>query len=188
MIYFQLLWTFVQVGLFSIGGGYAAIPVIQSHVVEGYQWLTLSDFTDLVTIAEMTPGPITINAATFVGMRIGGVAGALVATLGAILPALIIVSALAVLYNKFGNLKSVQIVLHWLKPAIVALIASAALSIFINAVWGEQGFSTDATRIDLGALIIFVTAFVVLRKCKKCSPVIVMLGAGAFNLVIQYLL
>ena len=76
----QLFWSFLQIGMFSIGGGYAAMPVIQSQVVERYGWLTMGEFTDLITIAEMTPGPITINSATFVGTRIGGVAGAAIAT------------------------------------------------------------------------------------------------------------
>ena len=82
MIYLELFLSFLQVGLFSVGGGYAAMPIIQSSVVEKYGWLTMSEFTDLITIAEMTPGPIAINSATFVGVRIAGVAGAVVATLG----------------------------------------------------------------------------------------------------------
>ena len=82
MIYLQLLWSFLQVGLFSIGGGYAAMPLIQNQVVTSHAWLTMREFTDLITIAEMTPGPIAVNSATFVGIRIAGVPGALVATLG----------------------------------------------------------------------------------------------------------
>ena len=84
MIYLQLFFSFLQVGLFSVGGGYAAMPLIQSQVVEQHPWLTLHEFTDLITIAEMTPGPIAINSATFVGIRIAGIPGAIVATLGCI--------------------------------------------------------------------------------------------------------
>ena len=86
MLYLQLFWSFFQIGLFSIGGGYAAMPLIQNQVVDLHHWLTLSEFTDLITISQMTPGPIAINSATFVGIRIGGVGGALVSTLGCILP------------------------------------------------------------------------------------------------------
>ena len=86
MIYWQLLWSFFQIGLFSIGGGYAAMPLIQHQVVEVHPWLTLTEFTDIVTLSQMTPGPIAINSATFVGMRIAGVSGALVATAGCVLP------------------------------------------------------------------------------------------------------
>lgn len=91
----DLFLCFVQVGLFSIGGGYAAMPMIQAKAVEYYHWLTMSEFTDLMTIAEMTPGPITVNSATFVGIRMAGIPGALVATMGCILPSLIIVSLLS---------------------------------------------------------------------------------------------
>ena len=101
MIYLELLWVFIQVGLFSIGGGYAAIPIIQSHVVEAKGWLTMTDFTDLITIAEMTPGPIAINSATFVGIQVAGIPGCIIATIGCIIPSAIIVSLLAFLYFRF---------------------------------------------------------------------------------------
>ena len=95
MIYLQLFLSFLQVGAFSIGGGYAAMPLIQSQVVTSHGWLTMSEFTDLITIAEMTPGPIAVNSATFVGIRIAGVGGAVIATLACILPSCLIVSLLA---------------------------------------------------------------------------------------------
>ena len=82
MIYVELFLSFLKVGLFSVGGGYAAIPLIQSQVVEGKNWITMSEFTNLVTIAEMTPGPISVNSATFVGIRIAGIPGAFAATAG----------------------------------------------------------------------------------------------------------
>ena len=96
MIYLQLFWSFLQIGLFSVGGGYAAMPLIQAQTVQLHGWLTMNEFTDLVTIAEMTPGPIAVNSATFVGIRIAGLPGALVATLGCIFPSLFIVSLLLV--------------------------------------------------------------------------------------------
>ena len=101
MIYLQLFLSFLQVGMFSIGGGYAALPLIQSQVVNQYQWLTMGEFTDLITIAEMTPGPIAVNSATFVGIRIAGIPGALIATFGCILPSCFIVSFLAFLYYRY---------------------------------------------------------------------------------------
>ena len=111
MIYLQLLWSFVQIGLFSIGGGYAAMPLIQNQVVDIHGWLTMNQFADIMTIAEMTPGPIAINAATFVGIRIAGIPGALVSTLGCILPACFIVTLLAFVYYRFKGLSLVQGVL-----------------------------------------------------------------------------
>lgn len=86
MIYLQLFLSFLQVGMFSVGGGYAAMPLIQSQVVEQHGWLTMQEFTDLITIAEMTPGPIAVNSATFVGLRIAQAPGAIIATLGCITP------------------------------------------------------------------------------------------------------
>ena len=95
MIYLQLYLSFLQVGLFSVGGGYAAMPLIRSQVVELHPWMTLQEFTNLITIAEMTPGPIAVNCATFVGLRIAQLPGAVIATLGCITPALVLVSLLA---------------------------------------------------------------------------------------------
>ena len=129
MIFVQLFLSFLQVGLFSVGGGYAAIPLIQNQVVELHPWLSLQEFTDLVTIAEMTPGPIAVNSATFVGIRIAGIPGAIIATLGCITPAIILVSLLAYIYGKYQNLSVLQNVLSCLRPAVVALIAVPVLSL-----------------------------------------------------------
>ena len=91
MIYWELFLSFLQVGLFSFGGGYAAMPLIRGQVVTVHHWLSMSEFTDLITISQMTPGPIAVNSATFVGTKIAGTLGALVATFGCILPSCIIV-------------------------------------------------------------------------------------------------
>ena len=129
MTYVQLFFSFLLVGLFSVGGGYAAIPLIQAQVVEAHGWLSMAEFTNLVTIAEMTPGPIAVNSATFVGIRIAGVPGAVVATLGCIFPALILVSVLAYLYRRYQSAPALDSVLSCLRPAVVALIAAAGLAI-----------------------------------------------------------
>ena len=100
MIYVQLFLSFLQIGMFSFGGGYAAMPLIQGQVVTGHGWLTMSEFTDLITISQMTPGPIAVNSATFVGLKIAGIPGAIVATAGCILPSCIIVTILAKLKAK----------------------------------------------------------------------------------------
>ena len=100
----QLFWSFFQVGLFSFGGGYAAMPLIQAQVVDLHGWLNMTEFADIITISQMTPGPIAINSATFVGMRIAGVAGALVATVGCVLPSCIVSLLLAKLYLKYRSL------------------------------------------------------------------------------------
>lgn len=97
MIYLELFWSFFQIGLFSIGGGYAAMPLIQDQVVDIHPWLTMTGFADIMAIAEMTPGPIALNAATFVGIQVAGLPGALIATIGCIFPSCVIVMTLAYL-------------------------------------------------------------------------------------------
>ena len=133
MIYVQLFWSFIQIGLFSFGGGYAAMPLIQGQVVTTHGWLSMAEFTDLITISQMTPGPIAVNSATFVGLKIAGVPGAVVATLGCILPSCIIVTILAKLYLKYRKLDMLQGILHSLRPAVVAMIASSGVLILITA-------------------------------------------------------
>ena len=184
MIYWQLFWSFLQVGLFSIGGGYAAMPLIQSQVVEQHLWLTMDEFTNLITIAEMTPGPIAINSATFVGIRIAGVGGAVVATLGCIAPSLILVSLLAYIYYRYKTLTLLQSVLGSLRPAVVALIASAGLSILLQMLFGGAAISLSAINwIGAG---LFAAAFFTLRKFKW-NPILVMGLCGVLGLMLGLL-
>ena len=142
MIYLELFWSFLQIGLFSFGGGYAAMPLIQYQVVELNGWLTMSEFADVITISQMTPGPIGINAATFVGIRIAGIQGAIVATAGCVLPSCLIVLSLAYIYYKYRGLATVQGILNGLRPAVLAMIGSAGLSLLILALWNGKSLQT----------------------------------------------
>lgn len=180
MLILELFWSFFQVGLFSIGGGLAALPLIQNQVVDLHHWLTLSEFTDLITIAEMTPGPIAINSATFVGTKIAGIPGALIATAGCVLPSCVIVSVLAWIYFKYKDLTVMQGIFSGLRPAVVALIASAGLSVLILAIWGEAGFSVKVSSVNPIAVLLFATAIFVLRKWKL-NPILVILGSGVIG-------
>ena len=182
MIYLQLFLSFLQIGAFSFGGGYAAMPLIQNQVVDLHHWLSLSEFTDLVTISQMTPGPIAVNSATFVGIKIAGIPGAIVATLGCTLPACIIVTIIAWLYLKYRNMKSLQVVLSTLRPAVVSLIATAGLTIIISAIFGELGISINTIKIQM--VVIFGICMFLLMKWKM-NPIFVMVLAGILN-VIQY--
>lgn len=175
MIYFQLFISFFQVGLFSIGGGYAALPLIRDQIVGIHAWMTMSEFTDLITIAEMTPGPIAVNSATFVGIRIAGIAGALAATLGCIFPSLAIVPFLAFLYYHYKGASMTQSVLSGLRPAVVALIASAGVSIARTVLFAEKEITLP--NMDLTGAAIFLAAFLVLRT-RKCNPILVMILCG----------
>lgn len=188
MIYLELFWSFFQIGLFSFGGGYAALPLIQSQVVEIHSWLTMTEFSDIITISQMTPGPIAINAATFVGTQLGGIAGAIVATLGCVAPSCVIVLILAWAYYKFRSLSTVQGVLQGLRPAVVAMIASAGLTIVLLAFFGSsQWKNLPGASLDYIAVGIFALCLLVLRKWK-INPIYVMSGAGAAGLIFYGLL
>lgn len=178
MMYLQLFWAFFQIGLFSIGGGYAALPLIQHQVVELHGWLTMAEFADVITISQMTPGPIAINAATFVGTRLGGIPGAVVATVSCVLAPCIIVLILAVLYAKYKNLRLVQGVLEGLRPAVVGLIASAALTILMLSLWNNGPVSWNNT--DPIAIALILLCFPFLRKLKL-NPTLVILGCGVLG-------
>lgn len=185
MIYLNLLLSFFQIGLFSFGGGYASLPLIQAQIVDLHGWLAMDEFTNLITISQMTPGPIAINAATFVGTKIAGIPGALVATLGCVLPSCILVTLLAKLYLKYRKMDLLQGVLGSLRPAVVALIASAGISILITAFWGSGAAVALAdTRWSLVA--IFAVCVILLRK-TRLSPVLVMVLAGGLKLGLSLL-
>ena len=157
MIYIQLFFSFLKIGLFSVGGGYAAIPLIQSEIVNGHGWLSMQEFTNLITISSMTPGPVAINSATFVGLRIAGLPGAVTATLGAIFPAVILVSLLSLIYRKYKGTTAIDTVLGCLRPAVVALITAAGLSLSQTALWGELPVSLSS--VDWINALLFLGAF-----------------------------
>lgn len=183
MIFLQLFWSFFQIGLFSIGGGYAALPLIQHQVVDLHPWLNMTQFADIMTISEMTPGPIAINSATFVGIRVAGLPGAIVATLGCVFPSCVIVMLLAYVYYRFRGLNMVQGVLAGLRPAVIAMIASAEISLFLLAIYGQRTLPADVASADIIALLIFAAGFFVLRKWKL-SPIWVMLASGAAAVIL----
>ena len=182
-----MLWilfkAFLQVGLFSVGGGYAAIPLIQHQIVDTLGFLTMAEFTDLITIAEMTPGPISINSATFVGQRVFGTWGALVCTLAIILPSFVICLTLAFIYYKYKDFKGIKTVLGAMRPAVVALIANAGLSILVLAILPE-GLGSQISYLDT---FLFIGSFFVLRR-YKANPIAVILGSGFVGLLIQTVL
>lgn len=184
MIYLQLFLSFLQIGAFSFGGGYAAMPLIQNQVVDLHHWLNLSDFTDLVTISQMTPGPIAINSATFVGTRIAGAPGALAATVGCVLPSCILVTLLARIYLKYRDLSIIQGVLKSLRPAVVAMIGAAGVSILVTAFWGLEGFSPNLSALNLRSVCIFAGAVVLLVRFRM-SPILVMVLSGAAETACQ---
>ena len=187
MIYLSLFWSFFQIGLFSIGGGYAAMPLIQHQVVDLHAWLTMTQFADIITIAEMTPGPIAINAATFVGIQVCGIPGAIVATIGCVFPSCIIVLALARLYYRYRELSLMKGVLLGLRPAVVALIASAGLSILFLAFFGGRTLPSGPEGVNWVSVLLFGAGLFLLRRWKL-NPILVMAGAGAAGLLLYSLI
>ena len=184
MIYLQLFLAFVQIGAFSFGGGYAAMPLIQAQVIDTYHWINATDFADLVTIAEMTPGPIAINAASFVGNQVAGILGAVVATIAVALPSCIFVTILAVLYQKYREMTLMQGVLATLRPAVVSMIFAAGLTILIPTIFRDGVLSFAAGDFKIRSALYFIVALFVLRKWKP-NPILVMLGCGVVELIIQ---
>ena len=187
MVYLELFWSFFQIGLFSVGGGYAAMPIIEHQVVELHGWMTMQEFVDIITISQMTPGPIAVNSATFVGIQIAGLPGAIIATLGCIFPSCIIVLTLAWVYSRYRNLSVVQGVLGGLRPAVVAMIASAGLSILVLSLWNGAAVSLNPADLDWVSLLLFVGALFALRRWTL-NPIYAMLACGGVGLVLYLLI
>ena len=180
MIYLQLFLSFLKIGAFSFGGGYAAMTMIQQQMVDVYHWLSVSEFGDLVTISQMTPGPIAMNAATFVGIRVVGWQGALCATMGCVFPACVIVTAIAYFYVKYRHMEGIQMVLNTLRPAVIALILTSGITILAQAFF--QGSHIDLQQIKWIQGGIFIVCIYLLLREKK-DPIIVMLFAGVLNVI-----
>lgn len=183
---FTLFLSFIKIGLFSVGGGYAAIPLIQNQIVDTHHLMTLNEFTDLITIAEMTPGPISINSATFVGMRLGGIPGVLLCTLGVVLPAFIICLTLAYFYYKYRSFIGVQTVLSALRPAVVALIASAGLSILLLALFNADKSSLTVSNFRIIEFILFTASLFALRK-YKINAITVIFSSGVIGSIFYFI-
>lgn len=182
MIYLELFLSFLQIGCFSFGGGYAAMPLIQEQVMVVHNWLSMDTFANLVTIAEMTPGPIAVNAATFVGNQMAGFPGAVVATCGCILPSCIFVTALAWLYTKYRNLSVLQGTLASLRPAVIAMITKAGVTILISAFFVSGSVSLVRENISVRMIAYFCAALFILRK-KWISPILVMVLCGILEVI-----
>lgn len=187
MIYLELFWSFFQIGLFSIGGGYAAMPLIEQQTVGLHSWLSADGFADIVTIAEMTPGPIALNAATFVGTQVAGFPGALTATIGCVLPSTCIVFLMVYLYYRYRNIDVVRNALAGVRPVVIALIASAGVTLVCMAVYSTREISDVWMHPDYTAIVVLVGSLLILRKWRV-KPVYIILGSGVIFGIIQLLI
>lgn len=179
MIYLQLFISYLKIGFFGFGGGYAMLSLIQNEIVVQNQWLTNAEFTDIVAISQMTPGPIAINSATYVGYEVAGFWGAVVATVAVCLPALTLMILLTKFYLKLRKNRYMQTTISAMHPVIIGMILSAALMlIFPDA--------TDAASfIDGWSWLLF---FGTLVACyKKVNPILLIALSGIIGIVIYYL-
>lgn len=171
MILAQLYLAFAQIGLFTFGGGYAMIPIIEQEIIINRGWLTPPEFIDIVAIAEMTPGPIAVNCATFVGYKMAGIVGGVTATLGVITPSTMIVLAIAVIAGKYMKSDVFTRIKAGLRPAVIGLMLAAAMSV--------------ARAVDLNwqsAIIGLASGFMLWRL--KIEPIVVLVVSGVMGIVL----
>lgn len=181
MLYLQLFYTFFKIGLFGFGGGYAMLSMIQGEVVTRHHWLSTQEFTDIVAISQSTPGPIGINSATYVGYTAtGNVWGAALATFAVVLPSFILMLTISKFFLKYQKNPAVESVFSGLRPAVVGLLASAAL-VLMNA----ENFSTPDTDLYtfVVSVIIFLIAFVGTKK-YKVNPILMIIACGIAGLLL----
>lgn len=166
----RLYLAFLKIGTFSFGGGYAMLPFIQKEIVEKNNWISMSQLTDIIGISQMTPGPVAINSATFVGYKVGGVFGSIVATLGVITTSFILVTVINKLLDKFKESKVIKATLLGMRPILIALIIYAFFDLAKEA------------YIDIKSIIITLIIGVILLS-KKVHPILVMVIAAVLGVV-----
>ena len=181
MIYWQLILVYLKIGMFGFGGGYAMLSLIQYEVVDHYHWLTLQQFTDVVAISQMTPGPIGINAATYVGFTsTGSIWGSVIATFAVVLPSFILMLTISKFFLKYQKHPAVESVFSGLRPAVVGLLASAALVLMNTENFGSP---TKDTYTFVISVIIFLVAFIGTKK-YKANPILMIIACGIAGLIL----
>lgn len=194
MIYLSLFITFFKIGLFSFGGGYAMIPMIEKEI-ESHGWLTPAEFIDIIAIAEMTPGPIAVNSATFVGFKSAGVLGGLFATLGVALPSLILILLISQFFFKYSNHPIKDSIFYGVRPVIAGLIFSASIfvakttllkqSIIDNSF--SKFISNPLKLINPGGVLILAISLFALIKLKF-HPILTIIISGVLGILLYYIL
>lgn len=187
MIYLELFYTFFKIGLFTFGGGYAMIPMINDEVL-GKGWATLQTVVDFIAVSESTPGPFAVNVATFIGNSVGGLGGAVCATLGVVLPSFIVILIIAKFFTHFKDNKIVSGAIYGLRAGVVGLILNAGVSILLLAILPgyELGTRISANVIslfDYKAIAIFITMFILSKLMKKPQPILIIVISIILGLV-----
>lgn len=183
----DLLWTFFKIGLFGFGGGYAMIPLIQKAITE-HAWLSAQEFADIVAVSQMTPGPIGVNAATFIGMRTASLAGAIVATVGLALPSLIIVSIVAHMVRRFQESSLLQATLRGIRPAAIGLIGSAVMFFGSIAFIGIRDLDMEkSVFLDFRGVIIFLCILIGTKR-GRIHPIAAVLLSASLGILLYVIL
>ena len=181
MLYLQLFYTFFKIGLFGFGGGYAMLSLIQGEVVTRYGWLTAQEFTDIVAISQMTPGPIGINSATYVGyLATGSVWGSVIATSAVVLPSFILMLTISRFFLKYQHHPVVVSIFAGLRPAVVGLLAAAALVLMTVDNFGSPSENTYQFVISC---VLFLLAFIATYRFKA-NPILLIIICGLVGLVV----
>ena len=182
MIYLKLFLTFLEIGMFTFGGGYAMISLIRDKAL-ALGWLTDEELLNIIAVSESTPGPIAVNMATFVGSTQGGVLGSIVATFGVVLPSFIIILLVCAVMRNFLKYKGVQAFLKGVRPCVVALILSTAVTMAFSTLLGFTTLTEDFV-IDIRGIIILailIAIALVFKKIKKKKPsptLMILISAG----------
>lgn len=179
----ELFLTFLKIGSFSIGGGYAIIPHIQNNIVISKNWLTITEFTDIITISQMTPGPLVVNSASFVGIRVAGTIGAIAATIGSLIFGIILSIVLYNFFNRNKGVKSVDNILKGLRSSSAGLIASATMTIMLITFKQTNTLKFNFFNLNTIAILISLISLYCLRK-YKINPLLVIVVTGCLGLVI----
>lgn len=179
-MYLSLFLTFLKIGAFTFGGGYAMIPLIQQEVIN-HGWLDTEELIDFIAISESTPGPLAVNVSTFVGMQTGGILGALCATLGVVLPSFVIILIVAKVFEKFQRSKIVNGAMIGLKGSVVGLIGAALITTGIS-VFGNAVKAVNVKEIVAALVMIAGLAFGIK---KKVSPIILILASAVVGIIVK---
>lgn len=174
----QLVWSYLKIGFFGFGGGYAMLSLIHSEVVVRNEWLTNGEFSDIIAISQMTPGPIALNSATYIGYEVAGVLGSVVATTAVCIPALTLMILLTRFFLKLHNNRYVQSVVLAMRPVVVGMIMSAALLLVFPHSDDGRSF------IDGWSWLIFALAL--LGSAKKINPILLIVVSGIAGVVIYW--
>ena len=184
MIFLDLFWTFFKIGLFTFGGGYAMLPLIQ-EAVSTHGWLTDAELINFVAVSESTPGPFAVNISTYVGMMKGGLFGSLCATLGVVLPSFLIILIVARFFEKFKENRIVSGCMSGLKPAVIGLIGSALVSV-CGTVFFPTGLTAAVFSTPAFYLSLVIALAAVIAAFKKVHPIIIICGCSAVGIAVGY--